>query len=188
VHGRLLNSGDDPGDLGERSTRPKSCSSPSKLGFVVREEKEKELGICVMEGTLMDQGGGFPQGGRGNTHDHQDQDGLLDKSKAWAMEVYKGKEPTKAEKGQEEDVLELDLEEGEAEVETKFIAIAVYYSQKSYNPKYLFSDMLNAWGIKELAIVQKLGDYCFKVEFSSLEERRLGSWRGDLGGTRVMHC
>jgi hypothetical protein len=44
---------------------------------------------------------------------------------------------------EDDDVLELDLEDKEAEVATKFMAIAVY-SQKSYNPKVLFSDMLNA--------------------------------------------
>jgi hypothetical protein len=54
------------------------------------------------------------------------------------MEVYKGKESGEAEEGVEEVVLELDLEEGEIEVAAKFIAVAVYFSQKSYNPKYLF--------------------------------------------------
>jgi hypothetical protein len=44
--------------------------------------------------------------------------------------------------------------------------------------------------IHELAALEKLGDYCFKVEFSSLEEkiRVFEEGGGDLGGTRAMHC
>jgi hypothetical protein len=54
VHGRLLNGGGDPRDLGERSARLKLCSLPDKLGFMAREEKDKELGVGVVIGTLMD--------------------------------------------------------------------------------------------------------------------------------------
>jgi hypothetical protein len=107
------------------------------------------------------------------------------------MEVYKGKKQTKSKDGKDEDVLEMDLEEREAEVATKFIAVAVYFSQKSHNPKYLFSDMLNAWGIKELAAVEKLGDYCFKIEFLRLKEKiRVlvgGPWRRKGDALLLVH-
>jgi hypothetical protein len=51
------------------------------------------------------------------------------------------------------------------------MAIAVFFSQESYNLKYLFAGMLNAWGIKELGVVEKLGDYYFKLKFVRAEEK-----------------
>jgi hypothetical protein len=87
----------------------------------------------------------------------------------WAMEIYKGKESANTAVN-EENILELDLEEEEAAIAAKNMAVVVCFSQKSYNPKFLFSDMLHAWGVKELATVEKLGDYCFKLEFMSAEK------------------
>jgi hypothetical protein len=107
------------------------------------------------------------------------------------MEVYKGMNQAESKDGEDEDVLELDLDKGKAEVGSKFTAIAIYFSQKSYNPKYLFSDMLNAWGIKELATVEKLGDYCFKIEFLRLEEKLRvlegGPWRHKGDALLLVH-
>jgi hypothetical protein len=72
-----------------------------------------------------------------------------------------------------------------------FMAIAVFFSQKSYNPKILFTDMLNAWGIKELSVVEKLGNYCFKLEFARAEETARvlegGSWRHKGDALIVVH-
>jgi hypothetical protein len=57
-------------------------------------------------------------------------------------------------------------------VETsKVLGTVVFYSRKSYNPWFLFSDMINAWGIQRLAVMQKLGDYLFKIEFAREEEK-----------------
>jgi hypothetical protein len=107
------------------------------------------------------------------------------------MEVYKGMNQAESKDGEDEDVLELDLDKGKAEVGSKFTAIAIYFSLKSYNPKYLFSDMLNAWGIKELATVEKLGDYCFKIEFLRLEEKLRvlegGPWRHKGDALLLVH-
>jgi hypothetical protein len=55
----------------------------------------------------------------------------------------------------EEELLELDLDVVEAKISLKYLAIGVFYSRKSYNPKYLFLDMMNAWGILKLAVVEK---------------------------------
>jgi hypothetical protein len=66
------------------------------------------------------------------------------------------------------------------------LAMAVYYSRKSYNPKVLMVEMLNAWGIQKLVLAEKVGDYLFKLEFHREEEKRRalegGPWRhkGDV--------
>jgi hypothetical protein len=91
---------------------------------------------------------------------------------SWALEVYRGThDEERVEPDGEEDMMELDLEEEGAEFALKFITIGVYYSQKSYNPWFLFTDMLTAWGIKKIGGVEKLGDYCFKLEFEREEEK-----------------
>jgi hypothetical protein len=72
----------------------------------------------------------------------------------------------------EDGISELDLDD-EAELESKCFTIAIFYSQKSYNPQFLFSDMLKAWGISNLAVVEKIGDYCFKLEFMKREKLEL---------------
>jgi hypothetical protein len=53
------------------------------------------------------------------------------------MEVYKGKELGEAEEGEEEVVLELDLEEGKPMLQPSSLLLQ-FISLKSYNPKYLF--------------------------------------------------
>jgi hypothetical protein len=90
-----------------------------------------------------------------------------------------------------EESLELDLEEVEAEISMHFMAIGVFYSRKSYNPKFLFSNMLNGWGIPRLASVKKLGDYYFKLEFLKEEEKNRvvdgGPWRHKGDTLIVVH-
>jgi hypothetical protein len=94
--------------------------------------------------------------------------------------------------GEEEELLELDLDEEEAELASKFLAIAVFYSQKSYSLQYLFSDMQNAWGITKLKAIEKLGEYSFKVEFEVEEEKRRvlegGPWCHKGDALIVVHC
>jgi hypothetical protein len=93
----------------------------------------------------------------------------------------RGQEEDRVEAGEEEDMLELDLDEEESEVLSNCMAIVVFYSRKSYNPKFLFADMLNSWSVAKLVAVEKLGDYIFKIEFIKGEEKARaiegGSWR-----------
>jgi hypothetical protein len=62
------------------------------------------------------------------------------------MELYQYKK--------EENILELDLGE-EAGISTQHLAMAIYYSQKSFNPRVLITEMLNAWGIQKGCRQQK---------------------------------
>jgi bacterioferritin (cytochrome b1) len=47
----------------------------------------------------------------------------------------------------EEEMLELDLVEEEEKVQSRVLAIAVFYSRKSYIPRVLFANMIAAWGV-----------------------------------------
>jgi hypothetical protein len=61
------------------------------------------------------------------------------------MEVYVGEKLDQQEgEDMDEDILEFDLDEEEAELALKAMAIAVYYSRKSFNPHVLFTDMAAA--------------------------------------------
>jgi hypothetical protein len=58
------------------------------------------------------------------------------------MEVYVGEKLDQREgEDRDQDILEFDLDEEEAELAPKAMAIAVYYSRKSFNPQVLFTDM-----------------------------------------------
>jgi hypothetical protein len=96
--------------------------------------------------------------------------GAAEDEKNWAMEVYRGGQDKVKEEDSREKVLELDLDE-EAELATKFMAIAVFYSRKSYSLQALFGDMLMAWGIPKLVAMEKLGDYSLKIEFLTEAEK-----------------
>jgi hypothetical protein len=104
-------------------------------------------------------------------------------SGAWALEVYGKSKEEDLLRETEEDILELDLDDEEEEMARKHLAMVVYYSQKSFNPKFLMADMLNAWGIQSMALVEKVG-----VTFSSLSftswRRRIESWREARGDIR----
>jgi hypothetical protein len=86
------------------------------------------------------------------------------------MEVYTGPAGGTEQKVEEDDIL-LDLDMELAELSPKHLAIAVFYSHKSYNPQVLFADMLKAWRISQLAGVEKVDDYIFRIEFGKLEEK-----------------
>jgi hypothetical protein len=81
----------------------------------------------------------------------------------------------------EENISELDLDRKEEAMSRKHLATTIYYSRKSFNPKFMFADMLNARGIPSLALVEKVGDYIFKLEFHKPEEKNRvlegGLWR-----------
>jgi hypothetical protein len=97
------------------------------------------------------------------------------------MEVYHEHTTEPSVNEDDEGILEVDLLEVEEEIARKFLAIAVFYSKKSYNPQVIFSDMLKAWRIVYLALGEKLGDYIFNLEFHrETEMRRVldgGPWR-----------
>jgi hypothetical protein len=86
-------------------------------------------------------------------------------------------------------MLVFDLDDEEIGSASEVMAIAVFYSRKSYSPQFLFSDMLKAWNIQQLAGIEKIGDYIFKLEFNSLEEKARvldgGPWR-HKGGTLIL--
>jgi hypothetical protein len=49
------------------------------------------------------------------------------------MKVYKGKGVDEDKVEKNDDMLEIELNEEEAELVAKFLAIAIFYSRKSYN-------------------------------------------------------
>jgi hypothetical protein len=95
----------------------------------------------------------------------------VDQRTDWAMEVYKGEMSGWEEAAMEAEMLELDLDEEEAEVQSRVLAIAVFYSRKSYIPRVLFADMIATWGVQKLASVEKIDDYIFKLESVSEAEK-----------------
>jgi hypothetical protein len=88
-------------------------------------------------------------------------------------------------------LLKIDLDVEEEEIARKFLAIALYYSQKSFSAKVLFAEMLNVWGISSMAQVEKLGEYSFKLEFHGEEEKAKvlegGPWRHTGDALIVVH-
>jgi hypothetical protein len=107
------------------------------------------------------------------------------------MEIYQGSRANAKGEDDEEDMLELDLDEEEAELSSKHMAIAVFYSRKSYNPRYLFSDMMAAWGVPKMVAVENMGDYMFKLEFAKGGEKikalEGGPWRHKGDALIVVH-
>jgi hypothetical protein len=112
--------------------------------------------------------------------------------KGWEMEVYRGDHVRKKEVHQmDADILEFDLDEDDSIHMLKALTIDVFHSQKSYNPQFLFSNMLKAWGLQKLASVEKIGDYIFKIEFGTEEEKarvlEWGPWRHKSDTLIVVH-
>jgi hypothetical protein len=60
-------------------------------------------------------------------------------------------------------MLEFDLDEEESALVSDVMAIAVYYSRKSYSPQFLFADMVKACNVNQLSSIEKIGDYIFKL-------------------------
>jgi hypothetical protein len=90
----------------------------------------------------------------------------------WALKVYQDRKEEDLLREVEENILELDLEDEEEEMSRKHLTMAIYYSCKSFNPKLLFVDMLRTWGIQSLTLVERVGDYIFKLEFHKPEEKK----------------
>jgi hypothetical protein len=67
------------------------------------------------------------------------------KTQRWAMEVYRGQRRILKEEVEDDDCIpELNLDEEDTVQVCKVLATIVFYSRKSYNLQYLFSDMLKA--------------------------------------------
>jgi hypothetical protein len=146
--------GGDPEGLDERSAHPKPRRALDNLGMTMEVSRLKEINMKLKKE--------IPESSK--VKENLAPEG-------WAMEIYKG-EVLGEEKWEEDDgVLELDLEEEETEATSKFLAIGVFFSQKSYSPHILFQDMCTAWGINELPTIDKIGDYCFKMEFASEKDK-----------------
>jgi hypothetical protein len=96
---------------------------------------------------------------------------MQDQNAGRALEVYKGGRSEQDAATMEAEILELDLDEEEAEVQSRVLAIVVFYSRKSYSLHVLFAYMIAAWGIQKLAAMDKIGDYIFKLEFVNEEEK-----------------
>jgi hypothetical protein len=87
------------------------------------------------------------------------------------MEIYKGRKEEDMICETEGNISELDLGDEDDEQAHQHLAMAIYYSGKSYNAKILINEMLNAWGIQKLVLAEKVGDYVFKMEFNREEEK-----------------
>jgi hypothetical protein len=90
------------------------------------------------------------------------------------MEVYMGADAgLNTANSEEEGMLEFDLDEEKSTLVSEVMAIAVYYSHESYNPQFLLADMVKAWNVNQLSSIEKIGDYIFKLEFTTPEKTRV---------------
>jgi hypothetical protein len=183
----------DQGDLGESSSHPKLLEVSIDLGSakrIARVSASRDNRLKIDSATSLD-GKHHNQGQIPMELSNHGQGTSSEEGKNWSMEVYKGPGEETETIQKEEEFLELDLDEVEAEISMQFMAIGVFYSHKSYSLKFLFSDMLNAWGIPRLASVEKLGDYCFKLEFIKEEDKKRlvdgGPWRHKGDTLIVVH-
>jgi hypothetical protein len=89
------------------------------------------------------------------------------------MEVYKGtvEDQNQGNEDGDEGIPEFDLEEETTQEASRLLAIAVFFSRKSFSANFLFSDMLKAWNMKQLAAVEKIGDYIFRLKFITEAEK-----------------
>jgi hypothetical protein len=104
----------------------------------------------------------------------------------WEIELYKHKEAGSSGKDALEDALEIDLEVEEEEISRKFLAIAVYYSRKSFGAKYLFAEMVNAWGIANMGQIEKL-QFHKEEDKMKVMEGGGGAWRHKGDALIVVH-
>jgi hypothetical protein len=190
-HRFALDDGSDQGELVESSTHPKLLRALRSLGGA---EGTGMAGDSMM--IRMEEGEGLKRAGSKNKQKMQETTMLADGAsiedrKDWAIEIYQGSRANAKGEDDEEGMLELDLDEEEAELSSKHMAIAVFYSRKSYNPRYLFSDMMAAWGVPKMATVENMRDYMFKLEFAKGGEKikalEGGPWRHKGDALIVVH-
>jgi hypothetical protein len=156
----ILGGGGDKGDLVERSTRPKPPGEAIAIGF----SRVDRMGSTKREITsaAVEEAQRFVAGKpREDADDAQGRSGPSDGQSYLLVNIQQQMGLTKKMRVS----LNLILMMRKQGASAKVMAIAVFYSQKSYNPSVLFTDMLNAWGIPNLALAEKLSDYIFKLEF-----------------------
>jgi hypothetical protein len=164
-----VSDGGDYGELGESSAHPKPVITSSVPRTPEVDTKQGAIRKSMMEVKNMTTEGKSPIG-KWVLDPATENSGAVEDEKNWAMEVYRGGQDKVKEEDSREKVLELDLDE-EVELATKFMAIAVFYSRKSYSLQALFGDMLMAWGIPKLVAMEKLGDYSLKIKFLTEAEK-----------------
>jgi hypothetical protein len=148
--------GGDQGDPAEESTRPKPPGEPINLenpNISLMGKPGKADSTGAKEAAMEDSKCMARDTGQS---DQTSQGTGLERKEDWGLEIYKGNGSGVDEAAIDDGLLELDLEEEVVEA-AKGWGIAVYYSRKSFNPRVLFSDMLQAWGIKKLVAVDKIG-------------------------------
>jgi hypothetical protein len=134
----------DQGDIAEKSAHPKLQRAPINLGFAIRLTMAE---LNQQTGMKMKRDDGGQRIGSSQDMNISGQSGRAATSmeaKNWVLELYRGHEAKTGQHGNDDEVLELDLDEEEDETSLKFMAVAMFYSWKGYNPKFLFSNMLNA--------------------------------------------
>jgi hypothetical protein len=170
-HRFALDGGGDQGELDKSSTHMKSLLASRSLW-----ETEGTCMVGDSKMIRMEEGEGSKRADNKNKQNMQETtmstDGAsVEDRKDWAMKIYQGKRANAKEEEDEVGMLELDLDEEEPELSSNYLAIVVFYSRKRYNPHYLFLDMMAAWGVPKMAVVEKMEDYTFKLEFAKEEEK-----------------
>jgi hypothetical protein len=131
-----LDGGGDTGDLGESSTHPKSSERLINLGLLTFFGMVKDrCGIEVRKGRGSPGDGGSAQ--QGDVVESNPEQALVhEKAEGRAMEVYKGVAAgyAKVPKDDDDGMLEFDVEEEDIAMTSKLMAIAIFFSQKSFNP------------------------------------------------------
>lgn len=83
------------------------------------------------------------------------------------------------------------MDELEASLSRRFLAMAFFKSERAFNPRYLFEDMAAAWRIGNLASVQCIEEKKFLLEFKPEDELTRvvtgGPWIHKGDALLVMH-
>jgi hypothetical protein len=143
----LISGGGDQEEFTEKSAHPKPLENSGSLvnPDLITMNQEGKVGVAALKIRRADRKAAQESGEVKPSH----QGNMQDQNVGWALEVYKGENSGKDAEAMEAEMLELNLDEEEAEIQSKVLAIAVFYSRKSYSPHVLFVDMLVAWGHSE---------------------------------------
>jgi hypothetical protein len=123
--------GSDQGEFSENSVRPKPQGAPICL---VLSWRNPRAGINHEPEALM--GKGDPDSLRGRprkrlVQSSEEKSADQVDTRNWAMEVYCEQGQDTRLDGEDDDILEFNLDEEEAEMAQKFLEIAIYYSLSS---------------------------------------------------------
>jgi hypothetical protein len=139
--------GGDKGDSGEDSTHPKPLVRSVIQGRTKRGSAMAGDGDMV-GGSLVAGSVRIPEINEGKVTDPRRSNvNRNEGSHTWALEVYKGSAKGKTPQEEHEGGVEIELDEEEVVESLRVLGIALFYSRKSYNSQFLFSDMIGAWGV-----------------------------------------